>query len=335
MADVELNLVSDTRDAQAQYGTEMPDALERMAEALDAVDRSGEQAVEGLESGFRDILDGAGEAGSALEDMSEEGESASVSVRSIGSTAKQAFEGDFAGAANAAVGLLRGFGPAGVVAGTAAAVGIGFITSAAQEAQKATEEMTAKISSAYASAIADGRAFLTEAEILAIAHETLTDPAKRENARKDAEAIALDMQTYIRAQAGDEEALATVLANTNALIRERKEALAGRPGDINTGATAEDLDQQLSILRPILAENEAIRDAIRESEQAASDYAAVVAAGTGEFVAMRDVINDIPDEVRVKIGVDRTELDKVLKDAKKGITIGARIGTATYGGSAG
>lgn len=317
MADVDLNLVSDTREAQAQYGTEMPDAIERMVEALDEVERAGDDAASGLESGFRDILEGAGEATEAVEDLGEEGSNATVSVRAIGTTAKQVFEGDFTGAANAAVGLLRGFGPAAVIGGTAAAAGISLITAALDGAKAEAEEMSSAISKAYQKASADGRSFLTEAEIQAIALETIFDTEKREDARAEAERINVDLQTYIRAQAGDQEALNLVLERTNQLIRERQEELKFRPADIQTGLSAADADQTLFALNRIREENEAIATAHADAATAAALYRDVVDEAGTRVAAVADRLDQLPRETIATVTVDTSSAEETLKNLGK------------------
>jgi hypothetical protein len=298
-------------DGALDAASQVEDSLGDLEGALDDLARTGADAGDDLTNS----LEGAGEA--AEESMDALGSGAEMSgreVRSVGRIAKEALEGDLAGAVQAATPLLMSLGPVGVIAGAAAAVGIGAITAGLSGAGAAAEEMVQKITDAYKRAAEEGRAFLSESEIQAIALETIFDTEKREEARAEAERIGIDMQTYIRAQAGDQEALNLVLERTNALIRERQEELQFRPGNLEGTATAADLDQTLFAYNAILGENQAIYDATLDNIAAAQIYQQVVAEGAEQAAIVADRIDSIPTErtASVTVTADTSALDRAL-----------------------
>lgn len=298
-------------DGALDAASQVEDSLGDLEGALDDLARTGADAGDDLAKS----LEGAGEA--AEESMDTLGQGAEMSgreVRSVGRIAKEALEGDLSGAVQAATPLLMSLGPVGVVAGAAAAVGIGAITAGLAGAGAAAEEMVKKLTDAYKRAAEEGRAYLSEAEIQAIALETIFDSEKREDARAEAERIGVELQTYVRAQAGDQEALNLVLERTNALIRERQEALRFQPGNLEGTLTAAELDQTLFAYNAILDENQAIHDATLDNIAAAEIYQQVVAAGAQQAAIVADRIDSIPAERTATVTVigDTSALDRDL-----------------------
>jgi len=139
------------------------------------------------------------------------------------------FDGSFESIADAAQGTLggltaglSGIGPMAAVA--AGAAGIGLISAAVIGQIEAAEELKTALTDAYRTAAEEGRSFLDEAQILAVALDITSDTDKRVAAMKEAAAIGVDSTTFIRALAGDADALAFASAAADEKLKEVRDS---------------------------------------------------------------------------------------------------------------
>lgn len=240
MAGLEFSLAADVRQFQRAVGRDVPMVLEGLSDSLDDAARDGDQAGEKLERSFRDLADAAKRESRTVEDALGRGvkdgaDRASEGMNEFRNESRATLQQTAASVRDVQSGLdavqeiaanaLAGFGPAGMVGGLVAATGIGRAATALQGAQEAADEMKQRITSAFQSAAEEGRAFLTEAEIVAAATEIIFDDAQRKAAQQDALRIGVDLQTLVRAYAGDQEALNVALrAGRDAQREARAEA---------------------------------------------------------------------------------------------------------------
>jgi hypothetical protein len=221
-----------------------PDQLERgLEDAQDATERlkrETKQTADAIDREFRDSYrkvsttskDSLGDATRATEDLRDE---ASQTGREMAASFKEpadALDAVQELAANA----LTGLGPAGVIAGTGAAVGIGLAISALETGQEAADKLKEKLGSMYQDAVTEGRKYLDEAQIIAGVQDILFNPDQKtiyEQATKDAETLGVSVNDVLRAQAGDQEKI-NVLIEAGKQLGE--EALNSRTGalDIST-----------------------------------------------------------------------------------------------------
>lgn len=254
------------RDAQ--------DETEKLADETKATARVIEREYK---DSYRDMKRSSDDAtDAAKKGMDEVGDEAASTAKESAASFDGSAESIVDAFQEVAANAFAGFGPAGLVAGLAAAAGIGAAMSAITAQQDAVDELKQKFSDAYKQAAEDGRTFLDEAAIQSLAIDIYFDPAKREEARKDAEELGVDLQTAVRAQAGDQDALVAIIEAGNRKIAEgtermKEKAAAGKNVvDFQTAETAglEGLTNKYRDILGIQKENE---QAAREVKQLQND----------------------------------------------------------------
>lgn len=298
---------------------DMERALEDVADSLDDAARDGDQATERLERSFKDLADTAADSSRKIDrEMDQAG---GQGLRRLGDTSREvgdelkqnlgeslsSFRGDLADLPQIAqdtLGGLAGSGALGGIAGLAAtaagAAGLGLITGAIQAQQAAAEALREKFKEAYQQAAEDGRTFLDEAQVQALAIETLFNPDARKAAAEDAKAIGVDLLTIVRAQAGDQEALNAVLEITR---QKEEEVLAARSADNGMGEQRiTENDIQLQQLQDVVRRYEEQLGIQRENEQAARDVQQLQEDGAKKEAENHQRAMDALDERGAKLG---------------------------------
>lgn len=212
-------------------------------------------------------------------------------------------------AANAFV----GFGPAGFLAGSIAATGIGLVTSAMQTAQQAAADTKRRITDMYRDAVEEGKAFIDEAQIQAAVIEIIfgENQDAYNQARLDARNLGIDSQTVIRAMAGDQDALNQVLARTAELQGEYKKKLEDSNTPMQIRATLASGESER--LGEINQRYQTQKDIIDENKKKATEYLASQEAAGEVIRANNKALADAPKEIPVTVRADTTEIDKALQ----------------------
>ncbi|MFE5408763.1 hypothetical protein [Microbacterium sp. NPDC056569] len=270
---LKLDILANTR----QFVSEMKKAgasTEEISDALNDVARDGQSMGGKLEKTFRELAKAGEKAGSdvkkgvgdGLRDVSDE-------AKQSGREAAASFSGEWTDVGDfvqeTVANGLSGFGPIGTAAGIAAAAGLGVVLTALGDQAAATDELKQKFIDLYKSAAEEGRTFLTEAEIQSLAIDLYFDPSKREAARKDAEKLGVDLQTAIRAQAGDQDALAAIIAKGNEEIDRGTEKMRAKA---EAGQNVFDLETaSVANLEALVGKYESILGIQKDNEQAARE----------------------------------------------------------------
>jgi chaperonin cofactor prefoldin len=205
------------------------DALDDVADAVDDMARDGDRGAERLERSFRDIANEARDTGRVID--REVGDVGSRGFSRLGSTGSEvagelrqnlgetfsSFKGDLADLPQIAQDTLGGLAGSGALGGipglaitAAGAAGLGLITSTLLEQTEQADLLKQALASAYASAVEEGRAYLDEAQIIKGVNDLLFDPEQDslyKQLAEDARTLGVDVDTMLRAQAGDLEAL--------------------------------------------------------------------------------------------------------------------------------
>lgn len=146
------------------------------------------------------------------------------------------------------------FGPGGALVGILAAAGAGALITGLQTAQEDTDKLKQRFSDMYQSAAEEGRKFLDSAAIQGEALSLIFDPDRADEYKRlvdEASRIGVDSSTYIRAIAGDEDAINTALEIGNAKREERQEwAEKNLQAERDTGTIT---DEQGSAMDNVLA----------------------------------------------------------------------------------
>lgn len=215
-----------------------------------------------------------------------------------------------------AANAFSGFGPAGVAAGLVAATGIGFISEALGNASEAADETKARIRSMYEDAASEGRSFLDEAQINAEALSIIydEDQSRYNTAMKDSRELGLPWQELVRAMAGDQEALNTVLERTNALEEARNERITNSTSPLTT--RKELMTSEGQTLDEINGRYTAQKTLIDESATRTEQWLATQQASTEELQKQNKRLADMPKTLPVALTVDTTALDNELTRAR-------------------
>lgn len=240
---IDIAIAADTRSAMSAINRGLIDPLEDVGELLETIGDDGKDATDKLERGMkdaqrrtddakdeirdlRDELNKSGRAGKKAGDDIHDGmrraeDGAEEFKDEANSTAREAaasFDGSAESIGDAfqeiAANAFAGFGPAGAVAGLAAAAGIGLVIAGFEKANEATEESKERANEwADAFIEAGGRVLDFETTMAKIRDITT---GQFEEATKNAELWGVSVETAIAAMAGSDTALDSITASVEA-----------------------------------------------------------------------------------------------------------------------
>jgi hypothetical protein len=265
---------------------------EKVGDAYKDGAREGEQSAERLERAFKDASDATAKA--AADGGRELGQSTRRGVddakEGLGefrdeanSTAKESaasFDGSAESIGDAfqeiAANAFAGFGPAGAVAGLAAAAGLGLVFAQVEKNEERTEalrEKVAELAAEYIDAGKDGGSSMTAVaeRIRDMALATEDGDTSLSELRKTAAAADVPFDKLAKAMAGDSQALGELLDGTNehiaALDRQNvsQDAVAG--SGLRAASSADTQRAGLIALREKLEEQKTAQDQASESAQ--------------------------------------------------------------------
>lgn len=257
---ISISIASDTKAAAAGIKSGVLEPLEDASKALTELGRDGDKAGGELEDSMRDaqketerLADdhqklsrtissaskqaghdistdykkGAHEASEGLDEIKESGKSNAIEVAASFDGSAQSIADGFQGLAAEA---FAGFGPAGVVAGVAAAAGIGLVSTALGAAQEDADETAERVNSMFEDMIESGNQYASQEFVNDGIKTIIEDTEKYTQAQKDAAESGAPLSTVLRAQAGDLDAIAQVNALASAaqteLTRKQEEYIA-------------------------------------------------------------------------------------------------------------
>lgn len=236
------------------------DLKDETRETARAIERDYKSAGDGIGDSTRK---GLGRAKEGLADFKDESNStAREAAASFDGSAQSIGDAFQEVAANA----FAGFGPAGAVAGIAAAAGIGLVISAFEnvaDAQEASEEEIAKWADAYIEA---GDRVLNASQVIAGAQEIITDPERWKEAQKDAKLWGVSVETAVLAMSGNAASIDTVSRS----LDNQREAYLDYAASIES--TSEGRDKELAKLAEANSAYKTLTDGISQGQVAAGVY---------------------------------------------------------------
>jgi hypothetical protein len=200
--------------------TDVEEAFEDVSDSLDDMARDGDAATEKLERSFKSLADeskrsgdkigtgfkdGTDKAKAGLDDFKDEANSTAKESAASFDGSAESIAGAFQ---EVAANAFAGFGPAGAIAGLAAAAGIGLAVSgfdAANEASEEAQQAAADWAQAYIDA---GTRILGASQVIEGVQAIVTDPDKFKDAKDNAREWGVSTSTALLAMAGDANALA-------------------------------------------------------------------------------------------------------------------------------
>ncbi|GAA1938209.1 hypothetical protein GCM10009775_32860 [Microbacterium aoyamense] len=249
--------------------------VEDAAKSLDELGDEGDQSGRKLEAALRDASRASDKLDRSVKDTSKGVDDLKGEANQTGREMAASFK-EPADALDAvqelAANAFQGFGPAGAVAGLAAATGIGLVTSEIIRQQEEAEKMRERLTSAYADAAEEGRKYLDQAQITADVHDLMFNPDRASEWKQiqaDALRLELDRGTLYAANAGDLDAQRIVNERIRDLMKEQVDAQKANA----EGAVAVDPE-----LQKIVSRWDAVLDATNKAKQGTEEYSAYVAA---------------------------------------------------------
>lgn len=306
---------------------DVADSLDDMADAAKKGGRDAERSVEKLDDSFRDAARRAKDLGKSGKDAgrdvkhgmknAEDGvEEFKDEANSTAREAAASFDGSAESIADVfqevAANAFTGFGPAGAIAGLAAAAGIGLAVSGFTATNEASEESRNRVADwaqAYIDAGGDAsEALASVARVSAI----YTDPDLYTKAQDNARNWGVSVSTAVNAMAGDMTALGVVSESTKRRQDEWAEALQdGVTGSASSWDKSNLTDKQRELGQQVAAGRDALEQLNGEMAAGASiayqqsrslfDLAKNTGTATGEVDELGNKIIALPDGTEVVI----------------------------------
>lgn len=282
--------------------TEVERGTDRIADSLDDVNRKLDEVGQTGEDAGQAAAGGLDEAGGSATDVTGK-------LGALGDVASNVLEGDIAGGARSAAGALSGL--AALIPGIGTAIGAGLALAANafigswEKAAKANEE---RIRSMYDDMIKSGNDFASTNFVNSSISDVLNDEARLTEVKNDAATAGVRVSLALRAEAGDQLALASMLQS----VRDRREELtAAQEAYIaKNGVVNASLDEQLGGLDQLevaLGTYGTASDTAASKADLYRDATENAGTATGN---LGDAIDNLPDSVFVGIEVDTVAAQK-------------------------
>lgn len=291
-------------------------SAEQAEDAVEAVWREmgdGQRAVRTVEDAadaYKDLERGAGDAEGATDRVGDATGRVGEGFDELGQIARDVLAGDMAGAAESAVGALGGLastltGPVGLGLGGLAIIAGTVATAWATRA----EEIKANWQAMYDDMVESGAGFLSQDLINQKIQEIAGDQGKVNAAMDEGRTAGENYLTIIRAQAGDLDALSSVISSARDRLNEQnaaQEAYIAKNGE--ESAAIADKQGALEILigkyeRMLTAQNGAAT-AAETARRAMEASTAANNRNAGSLEAVRLAAANLPASKTVKVTAD-------------------------------
>lgn len=314
------------------------------SKALEATERSADQAtdaVQQLERNFRDLTtatkrqdDAADKAArssdKAFHDAGEStGEFKQEALANF-SEVTSSFDGSMQSVVDLAQGTFGGLaalgGPVGLaLGGVAALIGLTFSslsTSADTNAQAAAQS----IEDMFSDMVESGQEFVSQDYVNQKIQEIIGNQEQLNKVKQDAAQASISQQTALRAEAGDQDALAVALENARAARQKITDQIdeVVRGGGTVSGQLRDEAGaaQDLVLHYQDLAANTDTAKAKADLYRSAtSETAAQLGNAAGQADALNAAVTKIPESKRLQIAVDDAEARRKLDALRQGINV--------------
>lgn len=251
----------------------------------------------------RDIDDGFKKAGDGVDDFKQEADSTAREVAASFDGSAESIAGGFQELAANAFGS---FGPAGAVAGLAAAAGIGLAVAgfeANAEAMEASEERIGEWAQVFIDA---GGKAATAAQIAGGMIAIATDPKRYKEAAQNAKDWGVDETTALRAMSGDATALEVVRRRLNERTDESNRLLEEQETQVDSNAgvaydLADAVDRGADAFSKLSGEMKAGKDRADTVSDGLKDMINDAEFATKEVDDLGNAVYTLPDESQIMI----------------------------------
>ncbi|QUC01101.1 hypothetical protein [Cellulosimicrobium cellulans] len=344
----------DLIDAAQRIGREGPSEIEKMQRALRDLDDTARDVAGDVKRAFGDNR----LSGNDLFDANFRAEVA-ASARETGSEILGQISGALADGTIDTTGLAQSLSEGAVEIGSevggvfgGAMVAGGLISSALiGELTKAKEAVQESVSSMFDVILQEGAAAAEQAQLLDTMRELTENQDKLNFSKKTAATLDVELSDVTRARAGDEAAMAEILAtateqmdaNTRALeagtISKNDERDANQELRLALEAVTEDYDTQRAGIDAAKAATDAFRESTLAAAQATADEAQALAKSSGQAQDFTVTIDGVSHSLRalpsgevIEVTDDGTaKLTQKKIDAIEGTDVTAKVNADTSG----
>lgn len=299
MADrITINFTANTREVE-RGADRIDDSLTDVEKALEDVGKEGERSLD--------------KATGASDDLGDSVEGVDGKLDGLGNTAKDALEGDVAGAARGAGEAISGLGPIGLAAGTAIVAGTEIVKGVFDANAAAAEAMAEATSNAFARMVEAGGNYYTKAIADKQIYDTLSDPDKLADILKIVEQTGLAESEVTRAVALSGVERQNTLNKLNDIYAAN--ILLTTQGYLT--------EQQLADQNGAITEQIAMLQGRNAEDKAGADLLSIYDAATGGVLAKRETEHELiqkrnkalaetPTTITTTLTLDTSEADKQL-----------------------
>lgn len=295
--DVGDDITKAFRDAAREAGW----SGEKIEDALDEVARTADDTADDVVRSQRRMADQSKEVGQEVRQNLGEG---------IANAARGDFEsladtiGDTLGGAVAGIG-----GIATAAVGAAGAVGLGALVAAFQLAEQERQKLEERASDLAQAYIDAGTTVLDTVTIAARTSEILTNPESRKEAEALRDALGVDLQTAVRALAGDTNALAVANGIVKDSEEEYRELMQKRGSDYKNLSAAEveradQLQQQVDKVRELNGVTSDASETFKTQQAVLVGLINDAASATKEVDELGNQLFTLPDGRQIMIDAD-------------------------------
>jgi chromosome segregation ATPase len=283
------------KDAQRRT-EDAKDEIKDLRDELNKTGRAGKTAGADIDDGMRKAEDG-------VEDLKGESQQTAAEVAASFDGSAESIAGGFQElAANA----FAGFGPAGAVAGLAAAAGIGLAMAGftqTQEEMAASEERIGEWAQTFIDA--GGRA-ATAAQVAGGMIAIATDPEQYKQAAQNAKDWGVDETTALRAMAGDANSLEVVRRTLNDRTEESNRLLAQQETQVDKNAgvaydLADAVDRGGAAFSKLTGEMQAGADRAQTVSDGLKGIVNDAESATLEVDGLGNQLYTLPDDTQVMV----------------------------------
>lgn len=324
---IEINFTANSAEvdeAAKRIGQDLTDTQK----SLDKVGQAGVDAGSDASRGLGDVATAAKSTGTTID------EEVGGGFTKAGKTGSDVISG-------VKTGLLGAAGIAGGVAGTigsAVGSGISALIDLATESNKQWEKVKQGITDAYKEAAEQGATALSQAQIVSASIDILNDSGRKQEAVDAAKKIGVDLNTYIRAQAGSYEDLQAVVIATKKTEADRQAQLdeAGKRGTQFGDAEVVELEKIRKKNEELLQVSDAgvdnakraqdIKDGLAKKEQ--QNQKDVADTTLAKIQDIKQATDGIPPEKVIKVTTDTSAADAAIAKfvtKPRNFTISARV----------
>lgn len=349
---ISINILSNVREA-VRGVNDVADAVEDAGDRLRDLTKDGDKTADKLEADFRSVARSADRQSDVLRDkfraayqdvrrsaddaaddvqrsqrrMGEKSAEVGQEIRqNLGEGIANAARGDFAALSDTIGdtfgGAVAGIGGVGfAAAGAAGALGVGALVAAFQLAEQERQKLTERAADLANAYIDAGTNVLDTVTIAGRAADILTNKDTRQEAKDLADALGTDLQTAVRALAGDTNALAVANGIVKDSQEEYRDLLQKTGSDYKSLSTdevarLEQLQKQVDGVRNLNEVNGTANETFQSQQDVLKGLIEDAGSATKQVDDLGNAVYTLPDGTQILIDAETGQATTDLSNFK-------------------